>query len=109
MGVSKEDWKQLISDIGVIEKEFEFLLFLFISSMQKKLVYDCEIFECIYELVCFFGLGYEVFDFFVDFCNWLFVLFCVLGNCKFFDFFDSSFGFELVENEIVCIQCNVYS
>lgn len=108
-GVSKDDWKQLIQHIGATEKEFEFLLPSSISSMQKKPVYDRETSERIYELARLFGLGYEVFDSPEDFRNWLFAPSRAFGNRKPFELLDSSFGFELVENEIIRIQHNVYS
>lgn len=108
-GVSKDDWKQLIQYIGATEKEFEFLLPSSISSMQKKPVYDRETSERIYELARLFGLGYEVFDTPGDFRSWLLSPSRALGNRKPFELLDSSFGFELVENEIVRVQHNVYS
>lgn len=109
LGVKKGDWKQLISSIGSTEKEFENILPTSISSMQKKSVYDRETSERIYELARLFGLGYEVFDSKEDFKEWLFTPSSPLGNKKPFDLLDSSFGFEMVENEIIRIKYNVYS
>lgn len=108
-GVKKDDWKQLISNLGAKEKEFEFILPTSISSMQKKSVYGRETSERIYEISRLFGLGFEVFDTPEDFKNWLVTPSKALGNKKPFDLLDSSFGFEMVENEIVRIQYNVYS
>jgi len=108
-GVKKSDWKQLIQDLGATEKEFETILPVSISSMQKKNVYDKETSERIYELARLFGLGYEVFDSKADFKNWLITPARTLGNKKPFELLDSSFGFQIVENEIVRIQYNVYS
>lgn len=108
-GVKKADWKQLIHNIGATEKEFEFILPTSISSMQKKSVYSRETSERIYELARLFGLGYEVFDTKEDFRRWLITPSRALGNKKPFELLDSSFGFEMVENEIVRIQYNVYS
>jgi len=108
-GVNKADWKQLISYIGSTEKEFENILPASISSMQKKKVYDKETSERIYELARLFGLGYEVFDAEEDFKNWLMTPSRTLGNKKPFELLDSSLGFEMVENEIIRIQYNVYS
>lgn len=108
-GVKKADWKQLITKIGATEKEFEFTLPTSISSMQKKTVYGRETSERIYELARMFGLGYEVFDTKDDFKTWLMTTSKALGNKKPFELLDSSFGFEMVENEIVRIQYNVYS
>ena len=108
-GVKKDDWKQLIENIGAKEKEFEFILPTSISSMQKKKVYGRETSERIYEISRLFGLGYEVFDSPESFKEWLLTPSKVLGNKKPFELLDSSFGFELVENEIVRIQYNVYS
>lgn len=108
-GVKKSDWKQLIVNIGATEKEFEFILPTSISSMQKKAVYGRETSERIYELARLFGLGYEVFDTKEDFRNWLMTPSRALGNKKPFELLDSSFGFEMVENEIARIQYNVYS
>lgn len=70
-GVKKEDWKQLIEDLGTTEKEFENILPTSISSMQKKKVYDKETSERIYEISRLFGLGFEVFDSREDFKSWL--------------------------------------
>ena len=107
-GVKKADWKQLIKKIGATEKEFENILPTSISSMQKKSVYGKETSERIYELARLFGLGYKVFDSHADFRNWLMTPSRALGKKKPFELLDSSFGFELVENEIIRIQYNVY-
>lgn len=108
-GVKKADWKQLIKNIGSTEKELEFILPASISSMQKKTVYGKETSERIYELARLFGLGYDVFDSPDNFKEWLMTPSRALGNKKPFELLDSSFGFEMVENEIVRIQYNVYS
>jgi putative toxin-antitoxin system antitoxin component (TIGR02293 family) len=108
-GVKKADWKQLITSIGSTEKEFEYILPSSISSMQKKSVYSRETSERIYELARLFGLGYDVFDTKDDFKEWLMTPSKALGNKKPFELLDSSFGFEMVENEIIRIQYNVYS
>lgn len=108
-GVKKADWKQLILNIGATEKEFELILPTSISSMQKKAVYSRETSERIYELARLFGLGYDVFDTKENFRNWLVTPSRTLGNKKPFELLDSSFGFEMVEKEIVRIQYNVYS
>lgn len=108
-GVKKMDWKSLISFLESTEKEFEPILPVSISSMQKKKVYDKETSERIYELARLFGLGYEVFDSKEDFKYWLTSPSKVFDNRKPFELLDSSFGFELVEREIVRIQYNVYS
>lgn len=109
VGVKKNDWKQLINSIGSTEKEFENILPSSISSMQKKSVYGRETSERIYELARLFGLGYKVFDSKDDFKEWLLTPSRPLGNKKPFDLLDSSFGFEMVENEIIRIKYNVYS
>ena len=108
-GVKKTDWKQLIHFTGSTEKEFEHILPASISSMQKKTVYGKETSERIYELARLFGLGYEVFDSKEDFKKWLMTPSRTLGNKIPFELLDSSFGFEMVENEITRIQYNVYS
>lgn len=108
-GVKKADWKDLIQFTGSTEKEFENILPGSISSMQKKAVYDKETSERIYELAKLFGLGYEVFDDKEDFKQWLMTPSKTLGNKIPFELLDSSFGFQMVENEIVRIQYNVYS
>lgn len=108
-GVRKVDWKELIQFTGSTEKEFENILPGSISSMQKKTVYDKETSERIYEVARLFGLGYEVFDTKDEFKQWLMTPSRTLGNKVPFDLLDSSFGFEIVENEIVRIQHNVYS
>lgn len=108
-GVKKTDWKLLLENIGATEKEFEFILPTSISSMQKKNIYDAETSERIYEISRLFGLGYEVFDSETDFKNWLISPSKSLGNRIPFELLDSSLGFELIENEIVRIQYNVYS
>lgn len=108
-GVKKDDWKQLITTIGANEKEFEYILPTSISSMQKKSIYGRETSERIYEISRLFGLGFEVFDTPEDFKKWLVTPSKALGNKKPFDLLDNSFGFEMVENEIIRIQYNVYS
>lgn len=108
-GVKKSDWKKLIQYTDSTEKEFEHILPASISSMQKKTVYGKETSERIYELAKLFGLGYEVFDTKDDFKRWLRTPSKALGNKMPFELLDSSFGFELVENEIIRIQYNVYS
>lgn len=109
VGVKKDHWKQLIKSIGSTEREFEYILPYSISSMQKKSVYGRETSERIYELARLFGLGYEVFDSKDDFKEWLMTPSRPLGNKKPFELLDSSFGFEMVENEIIRIKYNVYS
>ncbi|HRP90684.1 MAG TPA: DUF2384 domain-containing protein [Edaphocola sp.] len=99
----------MIQNIGAKEKEFEFILPTSISSMQKKEVYSQETSERIYEISRLFGLGFEVFDSPDQFKQWLVTPSKALGNKTPFELLDSSFGFELVENEIVRIQYNVYS
>lgn len=108
-GVKKTDWKQLIQFTGSTEKEFEHILPVSISSMQKNTVYNKETSERIYELARLFGLGYDVFDSKEDFKQWLMTPCRSLGNRIPFELLDSSLGFEMVENEIVRIQYNVYS
>jgi putative toxin-antitoxin system antitoxin component (TIGR02293 family) len=108
-GVKKKDWKQLIHFTGSTEKEFEHILPTSISSMQKKTVYGKETSERIYELAKLYGLGYEVFDSKEDFKKWLITPSRALGNKIPFELLDSSFGFDMVENEIIRIQYNVYS
>lgn len=108
-GVKKTDWKQLIHYTGSTEKEFEHILPASISSMQKKTVYGKETSERIYELARLFGIGYEVFDSKEEFKKWLMTPSRTLGNKIPFELLDSSFGFEMVENEIIRIQYNVYS
>ena len=107
--VKKTDWKQLLYLTGSTEKEFEPILPSSISSMQKNAVYNKETSERIYELARLFGLGYEVFDTKQDFKNWLMTPSKPLGNKVPFELLDSSLGFEVIENEIVKIQYNVYS
>jgi putative toxin-antitoxin system antitoxin component (TIGR02293 family) len=109
VGVNKADWKELIDNIGATEKELAFILPNSISSMQKNEIYGKKTSERIYELAKLFGLGYQVFDTREDFKNWLMTPSIPLGNKKPFDLLDSSLGFELVENEIIRIQYNVYS
>lgn len=108
-GVKKNEWKELINNIESTEKEFELVLPVSISSMQKKKTYSKETSERIYELAGLYGLGYEVFDSKDDFKNWLLTPSPALGNKKPFELLDSSFGFKIVENEIIRIQYNVYS
>ncbi|MFK7785311.1 MAG: antitoxin Xre/MbcA/ParS toxin-binding domain-containing protein [Crocinitomicaceae bacterium] len=108
-GVKKSDWKQLIHKINSTEKEFENVLPASISSMQKKKVYGKETSERIYEVARLFGLGYEVFDSKEDFKNWLMTPSQSLGDKTPFDLLDSSLGFEMVQNEIIRVQYNVYS
>jgi putative toxin-antitoxin system antitoxin component (TIGR02293 family) len=108
-GVKKTDWKDLIASIGSTEKEFENILPSSISSMQKKSVYSRETSERIYELARLFGLGFEVFDTKEAFKQWLITPSRALGDKVPFELLDNSFGFELVENEIIRIQHNVYS
>ena len=100
---------ELIESIVAKEKEFEIILPTFISSMQKKKIYGRETSERIYEISRLFGLGYEVFDSPEYFKEWLLTPSKTLGNKKPFELLDSSFGFELVVNEIIRIQYNVYS
>lgn len=108
-GVSKQDWKALLKNLGYTEKELEPILPASISSMQKKMVYGKETSERIYELARLYGLGYEVFDTKEDFKQWLNAPSKALGGKKPFELLDSSLGFELVQNEIVRVQYNVYS
>jgi len=108
-GVKKTDWRLLINKLGSTEKEFANILPASISSMQKKAVYGKETSERIYELAKLYGLGYKVFDTNDDFKSWLMTPSKALGNKKPFELLDSSLGFEMVENEIVRIQYNVYS
>ncbi len=108
-GVKKAEWRLFVQQIGGTEKEFEKILPSSISSMQKKSVYNRETSQRIYELAQLFGLGYQIFDSGEDFRNWLMTPSRTLGNKKPFELLDSSFGFELVENEMVRIQYNVYS
>lgn len=108
-GVKKSEWKDLIQQIDSTEKELEMILPTSISSMQKKQSYDKATSERIYELARLFSLGYHVFDSKSDFKNWLMTPSKALGKKKPFDLLDSSFGFEIVTNEIMRIQHNVYS
>jgi len=109
IGVKKSDWKQLITNIGFTEKELEYVLPTSISSMQKKTIYGKESSERIYELAKLYNLGYAVFDSNENFRVWLMSASKSLGGKKPFDLLDSSFGFQVVENEIVRIKYNVYS
>ena len=108
-GVTKKEWKELITYIEAAEKDFKKILPCSISSMQKKDIYNQETSERIYEIARLFGLGYEVFDSPEKFKNWLFTPSNALGNKKPFDFLDCSLGFNVVENEITRILHNVYS
>lgn len=108
-GVRKADWKNLITSLESTEKEFANILPASISSMQKKNVYSKETSERIYEVAKLFGLGYEVFDSKEDFKRWLMTPSRALGNKPPWDLLDSSFGFDMVENEVLRIKYNVYS
>lgn len=108
-GVKKSEWKDLIKFTGYTEKEFEHILPASISSMQKKDVYGKEISERIYELANLFSIGYEVFDSNETFKKWLKTPLKTLGNKIPFELLDSSFGFEMVESEILRIKYNVYA
>ena len=108
-GVKKSEWKALIVKIGHSEKDLEHVLPASISSMQKKSVYGKETSERIYELAKLYSLGYEVFDSEENFKQWLISPSKSLGGRKPFELLDSSFGFQVVQNEIVRIQYNVYS
>ena len=108
VGVKKADWKQLIQNIGSTEVDFEHILPVSISSMQKKAVYSRETSERIYEVARLYGFGFEVFDSKDAFRAWLVTPSRALGNKAPFDLLDSSMGFNLVENELVRIQHNVY-
>ena len=108
-GVKKDEWKQLLKSIGSTEKELEPILPSSISSMQKRNTYSKETSERIYELARLYGLGYGVFDTKAAFKTWLMTPSKTLGNHSPFEMLDSSFGFEMVENEIMRIQYNVYS
>lgn len=109
IGVKKSDWKGFIASIGATEKEFENILPVSISSMQKKQVYGPETSERIYELARLFGLGYSVFDSQEDFKSWLLTPSKALGNKIPFELLDSSLGFEMVSDAINRIRYNVYS
>jgi len=108
-GVKKAEWKQLLGTIGSTEKELESILPSSISSMQKKEIYSKETSERIYALARLYGFGYEVFDSKKDFKTWLLTPSRALGNKQPFDLLDSNLGFQMVENEIMRIQFNVYS
>jgi len=108
-GVKKKDWKTLIAVLGTTEKKFEDILPSSISSMHKKDIYNRSTSERIYQISRLFGLGYEIFNTPEDFKSWLESPSKALGNQKPFDLLDNSFGFELVENEIIRIQYNVNS
>lgn len=108
-GVKKSDWKNLINRIGHTEKELDFMIPASISSLQKRSVYDKETSERIYELARLYGLGFDVFDTEQDFKTWLDSPSKALGGKKPFELLDSSFGFELVEQEVLRIRYNVYS
>lgn len=109
VGVKKSEWKELLRGIGHTEKELEFMLPTSISSMQKRDVYSKETSERIYELAELYALGYSVFDTKEDFKKWLMTPSPALGERTPFELLDSSFGFDLVEQEILRIQYNVYS
>jgi len=108
-GVKKSDWKAFIKYLESTEKEFENILPASISSMQKKSVYSPETSERIYELAKLFNLGYTVFDTKNNFKQWLKTPSKVLANKQPFELLNSSFGFEIVENEINRIKYNVYA
>lgn len=108
-GVRKGEWKEFIHCIGATEKEFETILPTSISSMQKKSQYSKETSERIYELAKLYSHGYAVFDTQEDFKQWLMTPSRALAGKIPFELLDSSIGFEMVENEIVRIQYNVYS
>ena len=107
-GVTKKEWKDLITNIEAAENDLKKILPCSIGSMQKKDIYNQETSERIYEIARLFRLGYEVFDSPEKFKNWLFTPSKALGNKKPFDFLDSSLGFNVVENEITRIQHNIY-
>lgn len=108
-GVKKSEWKELIKFTGSTEKEFEHILPASISSMQKKEIYCKETSERIYEIANLFSIGYDVFDSYEVFKKWLKTPLRTLGNKIPFELLDSSFGFEMVENEIIRIKYNVYA
>jgi len=108
-GVKKSDWKGLIRSIGCTEKELQSIIPTSISSMQKKNVYGKETSERIYELARLYSRGNDVFDTKEDFKNWLNSPSQALGGKNPFELLDSSFGFQIVTDEITRIQYNVYS
>lgn len=108
-GVLKIEWKNFLQLIQSTEKEFESILPLSISGLQKNTIYNKATSERIYELAKLYGLGFEVFESKEHFKSWLNTPSRPLGGKIPFELLDSSFGFELVENEITRIQYNVYA
>ncbi|WP_313260561.1 antitoxin Xre/MbcA/ParS toxin-binding domain-containing protein [Sphingobacterium sp.] len=107
-GVTKKEWKELITFIEATEKDFKNILPCSMGSRQKKDIYNQETSEKIFAIARLFGLGYEVFDSSEKFKNWLFTPSKALGNKKPFDILDSSLRIKVVENEITRIKYNVY-
>lgn len=108
-GVPKQQWKRLLQSIGAAEKDFELIIPTSISSLQKKSIYGIETSDWVYQLALLYGTGYAVFESREQFTAWLHTPSKPLGDKKPFDLLDSSFGFEMVEREIMRIRYNVYS
>ena len=73
-------------------------------ACRRSQVYGKETSERIYELAKLYSLGYEVFDSEENFKQWLISPSKSLGGREPFELLDSSFGFQVVQNEIVRIH-----
>ncbi len=79
------------------------------SSLSKKKVYDQETSERILELMRLYAYGTDVFGSVQKFNDWLHADCIPLGHQNPFDLLDTSFGIELVYQEIGRIDHGIFS
>ena len=79
------------------------------STLTKKKIYDQETSERILELVRLYAFGQDVFGSIDRFNDWLHSVCIPLGRQEPFDLLDTSFGIELVMQEIGRIDHGVFA
>ncbi len=79
------------------------------STLAKKNIYDKEVSERLFEIAEVYAKGFEVFGNEKKFARWLNKKSIVLGNQTPFSLLDTSYGVQLILNEIERIDYGIFA
>lgn len=107
-GVSRNDFLAFVKRIGESIQSLSEIMPSSYSSLTKKKIYDSETSERILELASLYAFGQEVFGDMRVFKDWLHRKSMALGGNTPFSLLDTSFGFQMVRDELGRIDYGIY-
>lgn len=108
-GVLRTDFVEFAKNIKHSMQSLSSIIPASYSSLTKKKVFDLETSERIFELAELYARGKDVFGSIDTFNDWLHTVSIPLGGESPFSLLDTSFGIEIVKNEIGRIDHGVFA